>query len=44
MFGISVVPLNFRRQRESMPFGRRQLVCGTEAALAALAHIGAHPE
>lgn len=33
MFGIRVVPLNFRRQRESMPFGRRQLVCeqgGTE--------------
>ena len=27
MLGINVVPLNLRRQRESIPFGRRQLVC-----------------
>ena len=27
MFGIRVVPLNFLRARESIPFGRRQLDC-----------------
>lgn len=27
MLGIRVVPLNLRRQRESIPLGRRQLVC-----------------
>ena len=32
MLGINVVPLNLRRQRESIPFGRRQLVCESEAA------------
>jgi hypothetical protein len=30
MFGISVVPLNLRRQRESIPLGRRHEVCERE--------------